>query len=73
MDRARDNSGELPRVMHPSDRCPLLVVQAGSREVAERSLRTIRKDFRGLGLLAGGAGVQVVFSSIPAVAGKAIS
>lgn len=53
-----------------SDHCPSLVVQASSHEVTERSLRTIRKDFRGLGQLEGAVGIQVVFSSIPAVAGR---
>jgi len=33
----------------PSDYYPLLIVQAGSDEVADRSLRIIKNDFRGLG------------------------
>ena len=36
----------------------------------KRSLKTIKWDFRGLGRLVDGAGVQVVFSSIPTVAGR---
>ena len=47
-----------------------MIVQAGSDEAAEKSLRTIKKDFRGLGRVVDGAGVQVVFSSIPSVTGK---
>jgi len=39
-------------------------------EVADRSLRAIKNDFRGLGRLVDNAGIQVVFSGIPTVAGK---
>ena len=60
----------LPSLICPSDYYPSLIVQAGSDEVADRSLRTIRNDFRGLGRLVDGAGVQVVFACIPTVAGK---
>jgi len=42
------------------------VYQAGIDEVMERSLR----DFRELGWLADGVGVQVVYSSVPLMAGK---
>ena len=66
----RDISRELPSMIHPSDYYPLLTVQAGSNEIADRSLRTIKRDFRGLGQLVDGAGVQVVFSSVPSVAAK---
>jgi len=52
-----------------SDYFPLLIVQFGSDEVAERSLRAIKRDFMGLGQLVDRMGVQVVvFSSIPSVA-----
>ena len=47
-----------------------MIVQAGSDEVADRSLRAIKNDFRGLGRLADNAGIQVVFAWIPTVAGK---
>ena len=68
--RVRDISRRLPGLIRPSDYYPLLIIQAGSDEVAERSLRAIKKDFRGLGRVVEGAGVQVVFSSIPSVAGR---
>ena len=68
--QVRDISRKLPSLICPSYYYPLLIVQASSDEVADRSLRTIRNDFRGLGRLVDGAGVQVVFACIPTVAGK---
>ena len=68
--QVRDISRKLPGLICPSDYYPLLIVQAGSDEVAEKSLRTIKKDFRGLGWVVDGVGVQVVFSSILSVAGQ---
>ena len=56
--------------LHHSDYRLLLLVQAGSDEVAVRSLRAIKNDFRGLGRLVDGAGIQVAFACIPTVAGK---
>ena len=47
-----------------------MIIEAGRDEIAEKSLRSIKKDFRGLGQVVDGAGVQVVFSSITSVAGK---
>ena len=47
-----------------------MIVQASSDEVTDRSLRTIKNDFRGLERLVDGAGIQVVFACIPTVAGK---
>ena len=41
----------LPDLVHPSDYYPLLIVQAGSDAVAQRSLQTIKKDFRVSGRL----------------------
>jgi len=41
----------LPDLVHPSDYYPLLIVQAGSDAVAQRSLQTIKKDFRASGRL----------------------
>jgi len=35
-----------------------------------RSLKAIKRDFRGLGRLVDGAGVQVVFSSVPTLTGR---
>ena len=47
--RVRDISSKLPGLIHPSDYYPLLILQAGRDEIAEKSLRSIKKDFRGLG------------------------
>ena len=66
----RDISRKLPGLIRPSDYYPLLIIQAGRDEIAEKSLRSIKKDFRRLGQVVDGAGVQVVFSSITSVAGK---
>jgi len=66
----RDISRKLPGLIHPPDHYPLLTVQAGSDEVSEKSQRTIKKDFKGLGQVVDGTGVQVFSSSIPSVAGK---
>jgi len=41
----------LPDLVHPSDYYPLLIVQAGSDAVAQRSLQTIKKEFRASGRL----------------------
>lgn len=63
---------KLPNLVHSSDYYALLIVQSGSDDTEERSLKTIKRDFTGLGQLVDGAGVQVVFSSIPMVAGRSI-
>ena len=68
--QVRDISRKLPGLIHPSDYYPLLIVQAGSDEIADRSLRAIKNDLRGLGRLVDNAGIQVVFAGIPTVAGK---
>ena len=47
--QVRDVSRKLPSLILPSDYYPLLIVQASSNEVAEKSLKTIKKDFQGLG------------------------
>lgn len=67
--RVRDICRKLPSLIRPSDCYPLLIVQAGSDEIPVRSLRIIKNDFRRLGKLVDGAGIQVVFASIPLVAG----
>ena len=66
----RDDSRKLPSLTHPSDYYILLIVQAGNNEVAERSVRSIKRDFRALGQLVDGVGIQVIFSSVPSVAGR---
>lgn len=43
----------------PQDCYPLLIVQAGSDDIEERSLKAVKRDVRGLGKLVDGAGVQV--------------
>lgn len=68
--RVRDISKKIPRLIRPSDYYPLLIIQAGGEEVDKESLRSIKKDFRGMGRILEGAGVQVVFSSMPVVSGK---
>jgi len=45
-------------------------MQVGGDEIAERSPKAIKSDFRALGRLVEGSGAQVVFSSVPSVAGK---
>jgi len=52
-----------------SDYYPLLVVQVGSHEATERS-KAVKRDLRVLGQWVEGSGAQVMFSSIPSVAGK---
>ena len=47
--QVRDTSRKLPGLIHPSGYYPVLIVQASSDEVADRSLRAIKNDFRGLG------------------------
>ena len=44
----RDITRKVPGLVCSSDYCPLLIVQVGSDEIAQGSLRTIRRDFRGL-------------------------
>ena len=46
--RVRDISRKLPGLIHPSNYHPLLIVQAGSDKVAEKSLKTIKKDSHAL-------------------------
>ncbi|XP_021247703.1 serotriflin-like [Numida meleagris] len=45
-------------------------VQADSDEIAQRSLRTVKRDFRGFGRIVQGVGAQVVFCSIASRAVK---
>jgi len=45
-------------------------MQVGGDEIAERSPKAIKRDIRALGRLVQGSGPQVVFSSIPSVAGN---
>jgi len=68
--RVRDVAKKQPGLVRPSDYYPLLVMQVGGDEIAKRSSKTIKRDFRALGRRVEGSGAQVVFSSIPSVAGK---
>ena len=61
---------KLPTLVWPSDYYPLLIFQVGSDEVAIRSPRAIKRDFRALGRLVKGSGAQVMFSSVLPVAGN---
>lgn len=58
--RVRDIARKLPRLVWPSDCYTLLIVQAGSDDIEERSLKAMKQGIRGLGRLVDGAGVQVV-------------
>jgi len=46
--QVRDISRKLSSLIHPCDYYPLLI-SGDSDEVAERSLRTIKRDFKGTG------------------------
>ena len=67
--QVRDISRKPPGLIRPSDYYPLLIVQSSSDEVADRSLRAIKDDFKGVGRLVDNAGIQEVFAGIPTVAG----
>lgn len=64
----RDISKGLPSLFLCSDYYPLPIVQVGSNEDTERSLRANKRDFGGLWQLVDR--VQVVFSSISSVAAR---
>ncbi|KAM9663018.1 uncharacterized protein ACIBXB_016421 [Morphnus guianensis] len=68
--RVKDITRKLPGLVQTSDYYPLLVVQVGSDEIAERNPKAIKRDFRALGRLVERSGAQAVFSSVPSVAGK---
>ena len=59
----RDVARNITRLVKPSDYYPLLVFHTGNEEVGKRSSQVIKRDFRSLGRLLKGSGVQVVFSS----------
>jgi len=68
--QVRDVARKVPGLLWPSDYYLLLVMQVGGDEITERSRKTIKRDFRAVGWLVEGSGAQVVFSSVPSVAGK---
>ena len=47
----RDVTRKLPGLVRSTDYFPLLIVQMGSDEIGQRSLQTMKRDFRGLGCL----------------------
>lgn len=63
-------SRKHPSLILPSDYYPFLIVQPSSNEAAEKCLRTIKKDFKGLGQLVGRMDVQDVLSSIHSISEK---
>jgi len=66
----RDITRKLAGLVRSSDYYPLLVVQVGSDKVRDKSTWEIKRDFRALGRQVKGSGKQVVFSSIPPIAGE---
>lgn len=56
----KDITRKLPDLVHP-DYYPLPIAQTGSNEVAQKSLQTIKKDFRALRLLVEGAEALLIF------------
>lgn len=67
--QVQDITRRLPELIEPSDYYPLLVVQVCSNEVDRKDTRAVLKDFMALGRLVHGTGVQVMFCSVPSVAG----
>ena len=63
--RVRDITRKLPELVKSTDYFLLLTVQVGSDEIAQRSLRTMKRDFRGLGRLVQGMGARVILCSLP--------
>ena len=70
--RVREVARKLPGLVWLTDYYPLLVMEVGSDEMAERSPETIKRDFRAVGRFVEGSGAQTVLSSIPSVAGRKI-
>ena len=70
--RVKDITRKLPSLVRPSDYYPLLLFRVGGDEVATRSPRAIKRDFRALGRLVRESGAQVIFSSILPVVGSDI-
>jgi len=59
--RVRDVAKKLPGLVQPSVYYPLLVMQVGRDEIAERSPKAFKKDFRALGRLVEGSGRRWCF------------
>lgn len=69
MAQVRDITKRLPELIWPTGDYPLLAVQVDSDKADERSTRVIKQVPKALASLVEGTGVQVMFSSIPLVAG----
>lgn len=54
--QVRDINRKLPKLVRSTDYFPLLIVQMGSDEMAQRSQQTMKRDFRGLGQIVQGVG-----------------
>lgn len=67
--RVRDIAKKVTHLVRPTNYYPLLVFQAGNDELARRSPRAIKRDFRALGWLVKGSGAQVVFASALPIGG----
>ncbi|XP_074991813.1 uncharacterized protein LOC142074828 isoform X2 [Calonectris borealis] len=65
----RDVTTRLESLVQPSDYYPFLLFHVGTNDVATKSLRSIKRDFRALGRMLKTSGAQVVFSSILPVMG----
>lgn len=68
----RDIARKVTHLVQPSDYYLLLIFQAGNDEVARRSPRAIKRDFRALGHLFKGSAAQVVFPSVLLIGGVSI-
>ena len=66
--QVEDVKRKLPTLVWPSDFYLLLIFYVGSDEVAIRSPRVVKTNFRALGQLIKGSGAQVPFSSVLSVA-----
>ena len=63
----REGARKITCLVKPSDYHPLLVFHTGIEQVGKRSSWAIKRDFRALGRLLKGSGVQAVFSSVLSV------
>ena len=68
--RIRDVTERLPSLIQSTDYYPLLLFRVDTSDTVGSSLRSIKKDYRALGVAIRDSGAQVVFSSILPVKGK---
>ena len=62
--RIRGVTERLPSLLQSTDYYLLLLFHVGTSDTARNSLRSIKKDYRALGVVARDSGAQVGFSSI---------